>query len=258
MSPWRLNGVWRMRDLPDAIVLCGGAGLRLRSVTGDKPKVMAAVSGGPFLEVLLRQLLRYGFKRVILAVGYKAEVIETYFGSEFHGLALTYSKETSPLGTGGAMLRAVELAASETVLVMNGDSYTGADLGQFVSEHQSGKPAVSVLVVPVDGRDDCGTVVVNCDGRITQFAEKQANADAGYVNAGIYLVSRQALSGLPDGCELSLERDVFPRWFREGRDIRAFVCPSRCVDIGTPERYQGAQITLDGAEGERFEMGREA
>ncbi len=69
-----------MPEMPDAIILCGGAGLRLKSVTGDSPKVMAAVSGRPFLELLLQQLKRAGCERVIFAVGYRADVIQAYFG----------------------------------------------------------------------------------------------------------------------------------------------------------------------------------
>ena len=114
--------------MPDAIVLCGGAGLRLRSVIGDAPKGMAAVAGRPFLELLLRQLRRHGFERVILAVGYQRDMIYSHFGESAFGLRLAYSVESSPLGTGGAVRNAADLVESESVLIMNGDSYTDADL----------------------------------------------------------------------------------------------------------------------------------
>ena len=89
-----------MPSTPDAILLCGGAGLRLRSVIGDAPKAMASVAGRPFLELLLRQLRRHGFERVILAVGYQKDVIHSHFGERAFGLHLAYSVESSPTRDG--------------------------------------------------------------------------------------------------------------------------------------------------------------
>src|SRR6516165_2855106 len=80
-----------MPKTPDAIVLCGGAGLRLKTITGDLPKSMANIVDRPFLELLLMQLRRYRFRRVILAVGYREDLIRSYFGARAFGLRLTYS-----------------------------------------------------------------------------------------------------------------------------------------------------------------------
>ena len=88
-----------MPSVPDAIVLCGGAGLRLRSVTGDAPKSLANIGGRPFLEILLSQLRRHGFQRVILAVGYQRDLIREHFGDGgAFGLAVNYSIEVGAAG----------------------------------------------------------------------------------------------------------------------------------------------------------------
>src|SRR5579872_1401243 len=192
-----------------AIVLCGGAGLRLRSVIGDIPKGMADVAGRPFLEVLLRQLQRHGIERSILAVGYQKDVIRTHFGDQAFGLDLVYSPEALPLGTGGALRHAADLVESESVLTMNGDSYTDAELDRFVTAHSKSRADVSVVLVPADGRGDCGSVRMNPDGRIVAFEEKRDRLeiqDNWYVNAGIYILSRQMLYDIPAGSEISLER----------------------------------------------------
>ena len=96
-----------MHSLPDAVILCGGAGLRLRPVIGDSPKGMANVAGRPFLEILLRQLRRHAIENAVLAVGYQSEFIQAHFGESFIGLKLAYSVETSALGAGGAVRQAV-------------------------------------------------------------------------------------------------------------------------------------------------------
>jgi NDP-sugar pyrophosphorylase family protein len=236
-----------MPDLPDAIVLCGGAGVRLRSVTEGAPKSMAGIAGRPFLELLLKQLRRHGFDRVILAVGYRRDAIRERFGDRACGLEVAYSVEPSPLGTGGALRNAAGLVTSEGALIMNGDSYTGANLRQFAAGHLASGAEASLVVVPVDGRSDCGTVDVSPGGRLAGFAEKDGSAGGGYVNAGIYMASRRMLYEIPDG-PVSLERELFPRWLEEGRDIRAFVWQGACVDIGTPERYWSAQEFLGSVE----------
>ena len=236
-----------MPETPDAIVLCGGAGLRLRSVTANTPKSMAGIGGRPFLELLLQQLRRHGFERVILAVGYRSDVIREYFGERAFGLEVSYSLESLPLGTGGAARHAARLATSGHTLIMNGDSYTGADLREFVAGYLRSGADASILLVPTDGRGDCGTVEIDAAGRVTKFLEKQVVAGVGYLNAGVYMVSRQLLYEIPEG-QVSLERESFPQWLGQGRDIRAFTWQGKCVDIGTPERYRGAQDVLGNVE----------
>lgn len=230
--------------MPEAIILCGGAGLRLRSVTGTTPKSLASIADRPFLDLLLRQLHRHGVRRTVLAVGYKSEAIRDYLGERAFGMELAYSVEFSPLGTGGAIAHAFTFVESEAPLVLNGDSYTAADLAQFVAEHRQSRADASMLIVPLDGRVDCGSVVVDRDRKIVQFEEKQSGLASAYANAGIYLLNRNLFHDVSAATQVSLERELLPRWLAEGRDLRAFVHDGPCIDIGTPERYQSAQLAL--------------
>jgi len=236
--------------MPDPILLCGGAGLRLRSITGDSPKAMASIAGRPFLELPLRQLRRHGFQRVTLAVGYGQDVIRSHFGEHAFGLEIRYSAESSPLGTGGALGNAAALVPTETSLVMNGDSYTDVDLHRLVLKHDETKADVSVVVVPADQRSDCGSVFLDSSGSLAEFTEKQGPQSAPYINAGVYVFSRAILDLVPAGIEVSLEKDLLPRWLQDGACIKAFVHSGTCVDIGTPDRYRLAQQLLADAEKE--------
>jgi NDP-sugar pyrophosphorylase family protein len=237
-----------MPEVFDAIVLCGGAGLRLKSITGETPKALADITGRPFLEILLRQLRRNNFQRVILAVGYQGEMIRSQFGARAFGLSLDYSVEKNPLGTAGALRQAVELVGTDSVLILNGDSYTPADLQGCVSEHREGKPDLTVVVVPRDGRDDCGLVALGPRGNVIGFKEKQSSSGNLYLNAGIYLAARSLLCEIPVPVNLSLEEQLIPQWLVKGKTIRAFVSPTKCTDIGTPERYWKALATLANVE----------
>jgi len=237
-----------MPNAADAIILCGGAGLRLKSVTGDAPKSLASIGKRPFLEILLSQLRRHGFDKVILAVGYQSDLIRSHFGDQVGAVKIFYSIESTPLGTGGALRNALDLMTSDTALIMNGDSYTDADLRSFLMEHQGSNADVSVVVVPADGRRDCGLVSVGSGERVLGFKEKQSSLGKQYVNAGIYLVSKQILSEIPTGTPVSLESEMFPRWLSEGKHVQAFHHAGQCIDIGTPERFQSAQTILANAE----------
>jgi mannose-1-phosphate guanylyltransferase len=225
-----------MHNLPDAIILCGGAGLRLRSVTGDAPKVMARIDSRPFLELLLHQVRRHEFSHVIMAVGYQKEMIRSYFGDEVFGLRLTYSEETEPLGTGGALRKAAELLESDIAVVMNGDSYTDLDLRQFVVSHRVAGADVSLAVVPSDGRVDGGSVFADESGKLVGFIEKNDRIGAPHINAGIYAFLRTLLLEIPVDAQVSLERELLPCWLEAGCSMRACIAATSCVDIGTPER----------------------
>jgi D-glycero-alpha-D-manno-heptose 1-phosphate guanylyltransferase len=237
-----------MDNRPDAVILCGGAGLRLRMITGDGAKPMAPIADRPFLEILLRQLRRHAFRRIILAVSYRKETIFSQFGNHFLGLNLFYSDEPFPLGTGGALRNAVKFVESDVALVLNGDSYTDADLAQFVAGHCASDADASLLVVKADGRDDCGSVVIDDGGWIREFKEKTRSFESAFVNAGIYVVSRDLLCSIPVDIQISIEHELFPRWLQEKRSLRAVLSSAECVDIGTPERYRRAQSVLATAE----------
>ena len=237
-----------MPNAPDAIVLCGGAGTRLRSVTGEAPKSLASIGDRTFLELILHQLRRHGFERVILAVGYQRDLIRSHLGDRAYGLTLEYSIELIPLGTGGALRNAIDLISSDSMLIMNGDSYTDADLSAFANDFHAAKADMCVLVVPADGRVDCGLVSVDSSNRVLGFKEKQTSTGNFHVNAGIYMAAKRVLQHVPPGVRVSLEEELFPRWLAEGRYLRAFSHPGKCVDIGTPERYQIAQDILAGVE----------
>jgi mannose-1-phosphate guanylyltransferase len=247
-SLWPRTGPKSMPSAVDALVLCGGAGTRLRTITGEAPKSLATIGDRPFLEILLHQLRRHGFRDVILAVGYQRDLIRSYLGDGSHGQSLKYSVETQPLGTGGALRNALDLIQSESVLIVNGDSYTDADLTAFARDSQKAKADISVIVVPTDGRDDCGLVAVDASERVLGFKEKQTASGRHFVNAGIYMFSKRVLAEIDSGARVSLETELFPHWLAEGKHVRAFLHHGECVDIGTPERYERAQALLRQAE----------
>ncbi len=224
----------------DAIVLAGGTGTRLRSVVRDRPKPMAEVAGRPFVEWLLLALRAQGLRRVVLATGYKGEMVASYFGDGARlGLELAYAREEVPLGTGGAVRNALPLTTTARVLALNGDSFCPFDVGRLAAAHEARGAAATLWLV---GMDDCrryGAVERAGDGRVLSFREKSPDLGAGLINAGVYLFARAALDAIPAGAPVSLESDVFPALI--GRGLYAAVGDGPFLDIGTPESYGSAE-----------------
>jgi NDP-sugar pyrophosphorylase family protein len=222
-----------------AAILAGGLGTRLRSVVADRPKVLAEVSGRPFIEYLLDQLVLAGVKTVVLCTGFLGEQIEKRLGDAYQGLQLLYSRETSPLGTGGALRLALPLLNSESVLVMNGDSYCDARLDAFAVWHEARESLATILLTETDDTRRYGRVETSSDGQILRFQEKANTDGPGWVNAGIYLLRREVIASVqPPNKSVSIEREIFPRWIDHG--LYGYRSEGRLWDIGVPDAYARA------------------
>ncbi len=229
-----------MADLASitAAILAGGLGIRLRAVVTQRPKVLAQVRGRPFLAYLLEQLAAFGFKDAVLCTGYLAEQIRAAFGETYGSLHLTYSQEPEPLGTGGALRLALPKFRSEVVLVMNGDSYCEVDLRELWAWHGARGASATLVLTRRRNTSRYGRVEMAADGAISSFAEKGEVRGAGWINAGIYLLSRQLLKNIPAKRSVSLEGEIFPAWI--GRGLYGYQGGGRFLDIGTPQAYAAA------------------
>jgi len=222
-----------------AAILVGGLGTRLRSVVCDKPKVLAEISGKPFLAYLLDKLLTTGIRKVVFCSGYMGDKVEDYFGDTYDSLHLCYSREDEPLGTGGALRLALPFFSSEAVLVMNGDSYIDTVLNAYIDWFFEQRIKAALLLTKVDDTSRYGSVEINKDKTVAAFEEKCDNAGPGWINAGVYLLKRSLVSVIPTGKFYSLEREFFPS-LADG-ELYGFCSDGRFIDIGTPEAYSIAE-----------------
>jgi NDP-sugar pyrophosphorylase family protein len=224
-----------------AAILAGGLGTRLRSVVADRPKVLAPVGGRPYLTYLLDQLAGASIREVVLLTGDRAAQVREALGETYAGLRLIYSAEPTPLGTAGALRRALPHLSAPAVLLLNGDSYCDVNLDAFRLFHREQGAGVSLVLARVAGASRFGQVRVGRGGRIVRFAEKCEARGAGWINAGVYLLDRGLIEEAPLRRPLSLERDLLPGWVAGGR-VCGFQCEGRFLDIGTPESYAEAEM----------------
>jgi len=227
----------------NVIILAGGLGTRLRPVLNDRPKVMALINGRPFLTYLLDQINDVGLKDVILCVGHMGKYIETAIGPVYKNLSLSYSYEFEPLGTGGALRNAYDFIDTETVLVVNGDSYCQYDLSKFSSFHKQNNAFISILLTSVSDTARYGRISTDSiNHQLLAFEEKKAFSGSGWINAGVYLINRGIISEIPDKRLVSLEKEVFPSLL--GKKLYGFMNEGKFLDIGTPEDFADAGVFL--------------
>jgi D-glycero-alpha-D-manno-heptose 1-phosphate guanylyltransferase len=224
-----------------AIILAGGQGQRLRPLVRDVPKPLAPIDGRPFLAYLLDLLERQGVTDVILAVGYLGEQIEGVFGSHWGKLALRYSVEREPLGTGGALRQALGMIERYPAFALNGDTYIDLDMQAMRHAHSRAKSRLTVAVRREAPGDRYGRVEVE-DGRIVGFASGPQHT-AGLVNCGVYLFAENLLADLALTDRFSFENDFLAGRVRTLRPL-AFETSGYFIDIGIPEDFVRAQREL--------------
>lgn len=233
-----------MSNIPDmsnitAVVLAGGLGTRLQTAVHDRPKILAEISGRPYITYLFDQLIETGILDVLLCTGYMAEQVFEALGDSYRSLTIRYSRENSPLGTGGALRNALPLISSDPVIVMNGDSFINTDLGGYVKWFFQKDRNVSILLTYVANSSRYGTVILSDDGHLIRFDEKCAGINPGWINAGVYILKKKQISKIPEKTYYSLEKEFFPKLI--GDKIYGFPCKGSFIDIGTPKSYKQAE-----------------
>ncbi|MEM4259550.1 MAG: sugar phosphate nucleotidyltransferase [Candidatus Pacearchaeota archaeon] len=218
-----------------ALILAGGFGTRLSSVVKGIPKPMAPVMGRPFLEYQLNFLKKNGIKDIILAVHYLSSSIKSYFGNGHRfGVDITYSEESIPLGTGGAIKNA-ERFLEDKFLVLNGDSYSKINLEELIQSHNS-KNVVATLALtklPSEEIVHYGGIVLE-NNQIKSFSEKSKGTQL--ANRGIYVMNNQIFEYILPEKKISLEEQIFP-CLAEKNLLSGYYIDGPFIDIGRPETF---------------------
>lgn len=223
----------------DVLILCGGAGTRLRNAVNNCPKPMAMINAKPFLDILIEYFSSFGFRRFILCAGYMSEIIREHYENADTTYEIVISEETEALGTAGSIRNAEQYIRSDLFIAANGDSFCNADLIEFHKDHSARNALMSMVVTETKNASDYGSVFLDNNRRIIGFAEKDREKGRGYINAGIYLFNKKMLNYIPAKTKYSLEYELFPKLIDKG--IYGFISGNELIDIGTPERLVKAR-----------------
>lgn len=225
--------------IKEAIILAGGLGTRIRDLFPNIPKCMVPVSGRPFLDYLLLKLREQGIEKVILSVGYKKQIIQNHYGEMFKDLSIVYSKESEPLGTGGAIKCALQFCDHESCLVLNGDSYLDFNMRDFFLKINFTK--LNILTVMVNDRSRYGALLIDdIDGEIS--FKKQVHGP-GYINAGVYILNHDLLNDI-DESSFSFEYKILAKGINT-QNCNLIYSKSGFIDIGVPKDFKRADSFIN-------------
>lgn len=223
-----------------AVIMAGGKGTRLASVTGDMPKPMVPVNGKPLLEYQIENLKENGIGDIILSVGYLGEKIREYFGDgRRHGVRITYYREEKPLGTAG-VLPIIKERLEDTFFLIFGDLFLDISYRRFYKFHKEKGAVVSLFAHPNSHPYDSDLIVAEKGGKVTGWHYKDEARSTDYanlVNAGVYAIEKDAVGQIPLEQAADLEKDVVTKLIAGGR-VFAYRSTEYVKDIGTPERLE--------------------
>ncbi len=220
----------------DAIILAGGKGTRLAPYTAIFPKPLMPIGDVPILDVVLRQLKSHGFTKIIMAVGYLAELLETYFGNgSKYGIDIQYSRESKPLGTAGPLSLIENL--TNPFLVMNGDILTTLNYAALIDYHKEKKALATIAMHKRTVDVDFGVIELNTDSEITDYIEKP-NLEY-LVSMGIYIFNTKVLKYIKPDEKLDFP-DLVKKLLKNSEKVIGYPSDDYWLDIGRHDDYQRA------------------
>lgn len=218
------------------LILAGGKGTRLGYLTKETPKPLMKVNKKLFIKYLLDQLIIFGYEKVYISIGYKAEYFKKSLGAKYKNIEIFYISEEEELGTGGAILNSIKYIKSERVLVMNGDSYCDINLFDFKNSFKSYYD-ILIVVTKVNNSERYGSIITNSNGKIVKFNEKKKSENS-LINAGIYIISKIFFKSLNFNDRFSLENDVLSECAKN--NFYSWYKKAKFIDIGTPQSLMQA------------------
>ena len=224
-------------------ILCGGLGTRLGALTQDTPKPLLPVGEMPFLDHLLLEIGRFGFRKIVLLAHFRPDAVEAFARASTaaarFGLELSVCVEPEAAGTGGALYHARD-RLSDPFVVVNGDTWLEINYHALIAHlHTSG--AVAALGLREVANPDRYNTAELADGLIHRFSRDRAAIGLGLINGGVAACTHALLDRVP--ARGSVEDLVWPGLAVQGR-LAGLVTPGFFLDIGVPAAFADAQQAI--------------
>ena len=230
-----------MKNIDVAVIMAGGKGSRLRSITNDEiPKPMVPVNGKPLLEYQVDKLKAYGIKKIVMIVGHLGEKIEDHFkdGKDF-GVDIDYIFEKEPLGTAGAFYYLKDKIDNKDFLLIFGDVFFDLDFDRMEAFHFKNSALTTLLAHPNGHPYDSDLIQMDDNGKVVGFDSKHNVRDYWYdnmVNAGMYVINRELMDLVKEPIKTDFEKDILANQVKLGANIYAYHSPEYVKDVGTVDR----------------------
>lgn len=230
-----------MKHIDVAVIMAGGKGSRLLSITNDEiPKPMVPVDGKPLLEYQVEKLKTYGIKKIVMIVGHLGEKIVDHFkdGKDF-GVEIDYIFEKEPLGTAGAFYYLKDKIDAKDFMLVFGDIFFDMDFDRMEDFHFKNSALTTLLAHPNGHPYDSDLIQTDDTGRVIGFDSKHNVRDYWYdnmVNAGMYIINKRLLDLVKEPVKTDFEKDILANQVELGANIYAYHTPEYVKDVGTVDR----------------------
>ncbi|HWQ16606.1 MAG TPA: NDP-sugar synthase [Sulfolobales archaeon] len=225
------------------IILAGGFATRLRPLTLTKPKALLPVLDRPLVDWILEEAVRSGVKRVTLALHHMHDRILGHVLSRWgDDVLIDHYVEHIPLGDAGPLREIGEkLGIDYPVVVVYGDIFSSISIKNIYSYHKAKGGIATIAITKTNDVRRFGAVDIDSDNRVRGFIEKPPIETPGYINAGVYVFSEEAIRHIEVGKKQGIGRDLMPKLLEKG-DVYAYIHNGVWNDIGMPEDYIKANL----------------
>lgn len=235
-----------MHLIENILVLAGGFGTRLQSVVADQPKCLAPIDNEPFLHYLIHYFKQQKAQRIVFSLGYKSELVIQYLQTKIiphcPQIEIDWVVEQEPLGTGGAIVLAMQKIKSDNLIVMNGDTFFQIHLNTLLQRHKKSNAVCSLALKKMSHFDRYGVVETKLNGEIIAFQEKKFYAE-GLINGGVYILDKKKFLSQPYPNKFSFEKEFLEKQIQQ-QALFGFEFENYFIDIGVPNDYAQAQKDL--------------
>lgn len=229
-----------------SVIQAGGAGTRLKTITGDLPKVMVELNGKPIIEWQIESLKRSGIQDLVIIISKNGKLISDYCGDgKKFGVNISYIKEESPLGTAGGLYFAKEIIKDDFILCF-GDLMLDVDWMRFQRFHKEKGSSLTAFAHPNSHPFDSDLLVTDDEEKIIKIDSKHNVRDYYYenlTNAGLYVCSKEVLDFVKEPEKIDFEKVVLKHFVEEGKAY-AYRSSEYVKDCGTPDRYYSVEKDL--------------
>lgn len=233
-----------MRDATDtAVIMAGGAGMRLRPYTCVLPKPLMPVGERPIIEILMQQLHAAGIANIVVSVGGNGHLMKAVVQDRaVEGLNLSYQAERAPLGTCGSLALMTDYLP-ERFLVINGDLLTDFPFERLIERHAESSAMLTVGTCLRDESVEFGVIERESNGKLARCVEKPVIRRE--LSIGAYALEKACVTRF-----LRLERamdvpQLINLLLESGEEVDAVASKCRWIDIGNQEDYARAQQLFD-------------
>lgn len=222
-----------------AVIIAGGKGTRISSITTTIPKALLPLNGKPLLDYSINYLKKNGCNNIIICAGFLGDKIKEYIKRRNYGIPIKLSKESIPLGTAGP-LHLIKNLLEDEFLVLFGDIFTTINLRKMLQFHKQKNADATLVLHASDHPQDSMVVKIDNKDKLLSFIEKPGKNWGKYGNltkTSLYVLKKSVINLIPKDKKVDFD-DIFPEMLKEGKKLFGYITEEYVKDIGTAQRYK--------------------